>query len=64
MTESTAVGTRGYSTAEARKYSSVGVLSLNVRAKVVDWVTGTCLPPGSVGELWLHTPGNMKGNDL
>ncbi|GFQ02858.1 4-coumarate--coa ligase-like 6 [Phtheirospermum japonicum] len=61
MTESTAVGTRGYNTAEVCKYSSVGLLSPNVEAKVVDWVTGSHLPPGSVGELWLRSPGNMKG---
>ncbi|KAI3468568.1 hypothetical protein Pfo_025231 [Paulownia fortunei] len=61
MTESTAVGTRGYNTIEVHKYSSVGLLSPNVKAKVVDWVTGSHLPPGSVGELWLRTPGNMKG---
>ncbi|KAL9177392.1 hypothetical protein ABFS82_01G055600 [Erythranthe guttata] len=61
MTETTAVGTRGYNTIEARKYSSVGLLSPNAEGKVVNWVTGAHLPPGSVGELWLHTPGNMKG---
>ncbi|KAL6533644.1 hypothetical protein OROHE_013477 [Orobanche hederae] len=61
MTESSAVGTRGHNTVEVRKYSSVGLLSPNVEAKVVDWVTGSHLSPGSVGELWLHTPGNMKG---
>ncbi|KAK6158461.1 hypothetical protein DH2020_005775 [Rehmannia glutinosa] len=61
MTESTAVGTRGYNKVEVHKYSSVGLLSPNVQAKVVDWVNGSHLPPGSVGELWLRTPGNMKG---
>ncbi|CAA0820433.1 4-coumarate--CoA ligase-like 6 [Striga hermonthica] len=64
MTESTAVGTRGHNTTEVRKYSSVGLLSPNVEAKVVDWVTGCHLPPGSVGELWLRTPGNMKAGYL
>lgn len=64
MTESTAVGTRGYNTVDVRNYSSVGLLSPNVEAKVIDWSTGSHLPPGSVGELWLHTPGNMKGNVL
>ncbi|KAL0393725.1 UNVERIFIED_CONTAM: 4-coumarate--CoA ligase-like 6 [Sesamum latifolium] len=61
MTESTAVATRGYNTAKVKKYNSVGLLSPNVQAKVVDWVTGSHLPPGSVGELWLRTPGTMKG---
>lgn len=62
MTESTALGTRGYNTVGAHKYTAVGLLSPNVQAKVVDWVSGAHLPPGSVGELWLRTPGNMKGN--
>ncbi|KAK4435522.1 4-coumarate--CoA ligase-like 6 [Sesamum alatum] len=61
MTESTAVATRGYNTVKVQKYTSVGLLSPNVQAKVVDWVTGSHLPPGSVGELWLRTPGTMKG---
>ncbi|KAL3643981.1 hypothetical protein CASFOL_011913 [Castilleja foliolosa] len=61
MTQSTVVGTWGYNTVEVRKYSSVGFLSPNVEAKVVDWVTGSHLPAGSVGELWLRSPGNMKG---
>ncbi|KAL3640102.1 hypothetical protein CASFOL_015070 [Castilleja foliolosa] len=61
MTQSTVVGTWGYNTVEVRKYSSVGFLSPNVEAKVVDWVTGSHLPVGSVGELWLRSPGNMKG---
>ncbi|KAL2550952.1 4-coumarate--CoA ligase-like 6 [Forsythia ovata] len=60
LTESTAVGTRGYNTVKVHKYSSVGLLAPNAEAKVVDWVTGSCLPPGSIGELWLHTPGVMK----
>ncbi|KAL8521362.1 hypothetical protein ACS0TY_011766 [Phlomoides rotata] len=62
MTESTAVGTRGYNSVGVHNYSSVGLLSPNVRAKVIDKDTGSHLPPGSAGELWLHTPGNMKGN--
>lgn len=62
MTESTALATRGYNTVGSHRYSSAGLLSPNVEAKVVDWVTGAHLPPGSVGELWLRTPGNMKGN--
>ncbi|KAG6389677.1 hypothetical protein SASPL_151150 [Salvia splendens] len=61
MTESTAVATRGYNTIGAHRYSSAGLLSPNVEAKVVDWVKGAHLPPGSVGELWLRSPGNMKG---
>lgn len=62
MTETTALATRGYNAVGVKKYSSVGLMSPNVQAKVVDWATGALLPPGSIGELWLHTPGNMKGN--
>ncbi|XP_051137246.1 4-coumarate--CoA ligase-like 6 [Andrographis paniculata] len=61
MTESTAIGARGYNSTNSCKYSSSGLLSPNVRAKVVDWISGSCLPPGSNGELWLQSPGNMKG---
>ncbi|PIN01428.1 Acyl-CoA synthetase [Handroanthus impetiginosus] len=61
MTETTALGTRGYNSNKVHKYSSAGLLSPNVQAKVVDWATGSSLPPGSIGELWLRTPGNMKG---
>nr|QTO31268.1 4-coumarate-CoA ligase [Ocimum kilimandscharicum] len=61
MTESTALATRGYNNGGVKKYSSVGLLSPNIEAKVVDWVTGALVPPGSIGELWLRTPGNMKG---
>ncbi|KAG9139989.1 hypothetical protein Leryth_010519 [Lithospermum erythrorhizon] len=61
MTESAAVATRGYNTKEIHNYTSVGLLAPNTQAKVVDWVTGSSLPPGGVGELWLCTPGIMKG---
>lgn len=61
MTESAALATRGYNAIGMHRYSSAGLLGPNIQAKVVDWVTGAHLPPGSVGELWLRTPGNMKG---
>lgn len=61
MTESTAIGTRGYNTKNFLKYSSVGLLAPNIEAKVVDWNNGSFLPPGSTGELLLRSPGNMKG---
>ena len=63
MTESTAVGTRGYNTENFYKYSSVGLLAPNVQARVVNWTTGCSLPPGSTGELWLRSPGTMKGTN-
>lgn len=61
MTESTAIGTRGYNSEKLRNYSSVGLLAPNMQAKVVDWITGSPLPPNCMGELWLCGPGVMKG---
>ncbi|KFK28573.1 hypothetical protein AALP_AA7G013900 [Arabis alpina] len=61
MTESTAVGTRGFNSQKVRKYSSVGLLAPNMQAKVVDWSSGSFLPPGNRGELWIQGPGVMKG---
>ncbi|CAN8274529.1 unnamed protein product [Cochlearia groenlandica] len=61
MTESTAVGTRGFNYQKLRKHSSVGLLAPNMQAKVVDWSSGSFLPPGNRGELWIQGPGIMKG---
>ncbi|KAI9072258.1 hypothetical protein K1719_045762 [Acacia pycnantha] len=61
MTESTAVGTRGFNTEKFRNYSSIGLLAPNMEAKVVDWKTGAFMPPGSSGELWLRGPSIMTG---
>lgn len=61
MTESTAVGTRGFNCKKLRKYSSVGLLAPNMQARVVDWSSGSFLPPGNRGELWIQGPGVMKG---
>uniref|UniRef100_A0ACD5THL7 Uncharacterized protein n=1 Tax=Avena sativa TaxID=4498 RepID=A0ACD5THL7_AVESA len=61
MTESTAVGTRGFNTSKHKKYASVGLLAPNTHAKIIDLETGFCLPPGSCGDLWLHGPAIMKG---
>lgn len=61
MTESTAVGTRGFNTEKIHNYSSIGLLAPNTEAKVVDWNNGTFLPPGSCGELWLRGPSIMRG---
>ncbi|KAL6178669.1 hypothetical protein ACLB2K_050187 [Fragaria x ananassa] len=61
MTETTAVGTRGFNTEKIRKYSSIGLLAPNMQAKVVDWNTGSFLPPASIGELWLRGPSIMRG---
>jgi hypothetical protein len=62
MTESTAVGTRGFNSEKFQNYSSIGLLAPNMQAKVVDWNTGSFSPPGSSGELWLRGPAIMKGN--
>ncbi|CAI8617103.1 unnamed protein product [Vicia faba] len=61
MTESTAVGTRGFNTEKFHDYSSIGLLAPNMEAKVVDWNNGAFLPPGSSGELWLRGPSIMRG---
>ncbi|XP_074283337.1 4-coumarate--CoA ligase-like 6 [Silene latifolia] len=61
MTESTAVGTRGFNIENSQKHTSVGLLAPNMEAKVVNWTTGSCLPPGKAGELLLRGPGVMKG---
>ncbi|XP_050377411.1 4-coumarate--CoA ligase-like 6 [Argentina anserina] len=61
MTETAAVGTRGFNTEKIRKYSSIGLLAPNMQAKVVDWNTGSFLPPASIGELWLRGPSIMRG---
>lgn len=62
MTESTAVGTRGFNSGGSdKKYKSVGLLAPNMQAKVIDLRSGSCLPPGYSGELWLHGPAIMKG---
>lgn len=64
MTESAGIGARGLNTEKIRNYTSIGLLAPNTQAKVVDWNTGSSLPPGSTGELWLRGPGIMKGNML
>ncbi|XP_031266911.1 4-coumarate--CoA ligase-like 6 [Pistacia vera] len=60
MTESTAVGTRGFNTGKFCKYSSIGLLAPNMQAKVVNCGNGSFLPPSFSGELLLRGPGIMK----
>nr|XP_043630852.1 4-coumarate--CoA ligase-like 6 [Erigeron canadensis] len=60
MSESTAVGTRGFNTRYVKNYLSVGLLAPNMQAKVINCATGSCSPPGKTGELWLRGPGIMK----
>ncbi|XP_057978094.1 4-coumarate--CoA ligase-like 6 [Malania oleifera] len=61
MTESTAIGTRGFNTQKLRKYTSVGLLAPNMQAKIVYWKSGSPMPPGESGELLIRGPGVMKG---
>ncbi|PKU69277.1 4-coumarate--CoA ligase-like 6 [Dendrobium catenatum] len=61
MTESTAVGTRGFNNKNCKKYTSSGLLAPNMEAKVVDQEDRIFLPPGKMGELWLRGPAIMKG---
>lgn len=46
---------------ECSNAGSVGRLSENMEAKIVDPSSGEALPPGHKGELWLRGPGIMKG---
>ncbi|KAH7528263.1 hypothetical protein FEM48_Zijuj05G0053900 [Ziziphus jujuba var. spinosa] len=46
---------------ESKRYNSVGRLSENMEAKIVDPETGEALPPGQRGELWLRGPTVMPG---
>ncbi|XP_042490736.1 4-coumarate--CoA ligase-like 6 [Macadamia integrifolia] len=60
MTETTAVGTRGFNK-DTIKYTSIGLLAPNMQAKVINPISGFSMPPGKSGELWLRGPGIMKG---
>ncbi|KAI6675467.1 hypothetical protein NL676_003373 [Syzygium grande] len=60
LTESL-LGSRMMGPDETKRYGSVGRLSENTEAKIVDPVTGEALPPGCKGELWLRGPAIMKG---
>lgn len=64
MTETTAVGTRGFNTQQCHKYCSIGLLAPNMQAEVMDWNSGSPLPPGYCGELWLKGPASMQSNQL
>ncbi|KAG9454409.1 hypothetical protein H6P81_007313 [Aristolochia fimbriata] len=61
MTETAAVGTRGFNSKRFKNYTSVGLLAPNMEAKVVDLKTGSSLPPCNSGELWLRGPSIMQG---
>ncbi|KAF5476595.1 hypothetical protein F2P56_003332 [Juglans regia] len=61
LTESGAGGAEMMTPEESRRHGSVGRLSENMEAKIVDPVTGEALPPGHKGELWLRGPTVMNG---
>ncbi|KAF8378128.1 hypothetical protein HHK36_029465 [Tetracentron sinense] len=60
LTESTGGASRMIGPDETKRYGSVGRVSENMEAKIVDPVTGEALPPGHQGELWLRGPTIMK----
>ncbi|XP_023000795.1 4-coumarate--CoA ligase-like 9 [Cucurbita maxima] len=61
LTESTAGAARSMGPEESSNTKSVGRLSENMEAMIVDPASGEALPPGHRGELWLRGPGIMKG---
>ncbi|XP_058102233.1 4-coumarate--CoA ligase-like 9 [Magnolia sinica] len=61
LTESSGGVTRTLGPEECQRYGSVGRLSENIEAKIVDPTTGEALSPGQQGELWLRGPTIMKG---
>uniref|UniRef100_A0A1J3JMX7 4-coumarate--CoA ligase-like 9 n=2 Tax=Noccaea caerulescens TaxID=107243 RepID=A0A1J3JMX7_NOCCA len=61
LTESTGPAAATFGPEEIVRYGSVGRISENIEAKIVDPSTGEALPPGKQGELWLRGPVIMKG---
>ncbi|CAH8325596.1 unnamed protein product [Eruca vesicaria subsp. sativa] len=61
LTESTGPAAATAGPEEMVRYGSVGRISENIEAKIVDPSTGEALPPGKNGELWLRGPVIMKG---
>ncbi|KAF6148940.1 hypothetical protein GIB67_028777 [Kingdonia uniflora] len=61
LTESTGGATRMLGHEETNRYGSVGRITENMEAKIVDPVTGEALLPNQRGELWLRGPIIMKG---
>ena len=63
MTETGGGASRTLGPEETSQHASVGRLSENMEAKIVDPETGEALGPGQRGELWLRGPTVMKGRD-
>ncbi|ESQ31570.1 hypothetical protein EUTSA_v10003983mg [Eutrema salsugineum] len=61
LTESSGPVSSTFGPEETVRYGSVGRISENIEAKIVDPSTGEALPPGKNGELWLRGPVIMKG---
>ncbi|KAL9372804.1 hypothetical protein Peur_035048 [Populus x canadensis] len=61
LTETGGGATRTLGPEETSQHASVGRLSENMEAKIVDPETGEALVPGQRGELWLRGPTVMKG---
>lgn len=64
MTESSGPVSATFGPEEMVRYGSVGRISENLEAKIVDPSTGEALPPGKTGELWLRGPVIMTGNPI
>uniref|UniRef100_A0A2P2JY61 Uncharacterized protein n=1 Tax=Rhizophora mucronata TaxID=61149 RepID=A0A2P2JY61_RHIMU len=61
LTETGGGITRTITPEEVERNDTVGRLTGDMEAKIVDPVTGEHLPPGQRGELWLRGPTVMKG---
>lgn len=61
LTESTGVAFRSNSPEDSSIFGAAGRLVSNSEAKIINPYTGTALPPGMAGELWIRGPNVMKG---
>lgn len=61
MTETSGLAFGLTSPDENHPWGSVGKLTGNCEARIVDPDTGVALPPGNQGELWIKGPIVMKG---
>lgn len=61
MTESTGTGASTNTPEESKRFGTVGLLTPNMEAKIVDPDSGRALGVNRTGELWLRGPSIMKG---